>query len=242
MVSQNYRFNRPARTVQRLVAEEVLGALIACRVNCQRDTRSRWSPDNFRYRMRHPYLRDMAIHHFDLLRAVTGQNVRRLYGRSWRVPDSPYRHDPAVVAAMELEGGASVVYEGNWASHAPETSWNGDWELVGEGGRILWNGDKRDRSSGQVILEIWGQAPRLVQQPQLSGLERTATLQALRAAVENGEQPETEAADNINSLATVMGCICSIESGTVVDIARLLDSAEIGPGGLKSSVDGCAGA
>jgi predicted dehydrogenase len=82
MVSQNYRFNRLARTVQHLVAEGVLGALITCRVNCQRDTRSRWSPDNFRYRMRHPYLRDMAIHHFDLLRALSGQNVRWIYGRS----------------------------------------------------------------------------------------------------------------------------------------------------------------
>jgi predicted dehydrogenase len=223
MVSQNYRFTRPARAVRSLVTEGVLGALIACKVACRRDTRSRWPPDNFRYRIRHPYLQDMAIHHFDLLRAVTGQNVRRIYGRSWRVPDSPYRHDPAVVAAMELEGGASAVYEGNWATHAPETSWTGDWELVGEAGRIIWKGDKRDRNSGQVILEIWGQSPRLVQQPQLFGLERTATLQALRAAVENGKPPETEAADNIHSLAAVMGCIRSVESGTVVDIGHLLD-------------------
>jgi predicted dehydrogenase len=129
-----------------------------------------------------------------------------------------------VVAMMQLEGGATVVYEGNWASHAPETSLTGDWELVGEAGRILWNGDKRDRNSGQVILKMWGQPSRLVHQLQVCSFEHTATLQALRAAVENGEQPETEAADNINSLATVIGCIRSIESGIVIDIEHLLNT------------------
>jgi predicted dehydrogenase len=224
-VSQNYRFTRPARTVRQQVMDGVLGELISVRVTCQRDTRELFPPGNFRYLMRHPYVHDMAIHHFDLLRALTGQNVTRIYSRSWPIPDSPYQHDPAMAAIMVLEGGAAVTYEGNWASHTPETSWNGEWELVGKEGRLTWSGDVEDRNVGEVTFELWGESPRSVEQPQLSVVERAATLEQLREAVEGGEPPETNAADNMNSLAIVLGCIESIEGGGVVNITDLSASS-----------------
>ena len=40
MASQNYRYRRPARTVQRLIADGVLGTLINIRLSCQRETRT----------------------------------------------------------------------------------------------------------------------------------------------------------------------------------------------------------
>ena len=51
----------------------------------------------------------MSIHHADLLRAITGQEVASIYARGWRVPDSPYQYDPAVAATMTLSGGATVL-------------------------------------------------------------------------------------------------------------------------------------
>lgn len=216
-VSQNYRFTRPARAARQLVLDGVLGDLISVKVACRRDTRELFPTDDFRYSMRHPYVQDMAIHHFDLLRALTGENVTRIYARSWSVPDSPYRHDPAVAALMTLEGGATGIYEGDWATHGPETSWNGEWELVGSEGRLLWSGDKEDRNVGDVTLEPWGKPPILVEQPQMPAIERAATLQQLRDAIEGGKQPETNAHDNVNSLAVVLGCVESIEGGTPVN-------------------------
>jgi predicted dehydrogenase len=115
-----------------------------------------------------------------------------------------------------------VIYEGDWATHEPVTSWNGDWEIVGEEGRILWSGSKEDRGTGKVLLERWGREPRLVGQLDLEFVEREATLQALRAAIEDGEPPETVAADNVKSLAAMLGCVSSIESGEPVDVAALL--------------------
>jgi len=115
-----------------------------------------------------------------------------------------------------------VVYEGDWATHRPETSWNGEWEIVGEAGRLLWSGSKEDRGSGEVVLERWGQQPRPVGQPDLEFVEREATLQALRAAIEGGAPPETAAADNVKSLAAMLGCVRSIEGGEPVDVAALL--------------------
>jgi predicted dehydrogenase len=222
MASQNYRYNAPFRTVQRLVMEGGLGELASIRISCRRDTRAQFAPDDFRYSMRHPYVLDMSIHHFDLIRAATERDVRGICARSWRVPDSEYVHHPAVAALLDLEGGVPVVYQGDWATHEPETSWNGDWEIVGEAGRLLWSGSKEDRGTGEVVFERWDGEPRLLEQRHLEFVERGATLQALRAAIEGGEPPETAADDNVKSLAAMLGCVRSIESGAPVDVAALL--------------------
>jgi predicted dehydrogenase len=222
MVSQNYRYNAPFRAVQRIVMEGELGELASIRISCRRDLGTLFPPDDFRYAMRHPYVLDMSIHHFDLIRAATGRDVRSVYARSWRVPDSPFVHDPAVAALLDVDGGVPVVYEGDWATRELETSWNGDWEIVGEGGRLLWSGNEEDRGTGEVVLEKWGEDPRTVEQPNLEFVEREATLQVLRGAIESGEPPETTAADNVRSLAVMLGCVRSIESGELVDVAGLL--------------------
>ena len=222
MVSQNYRYNAPFRAMQRLVMQGELGDLASIRISFRHDTRSLFAPEDFRYSMRHPYVLDMSIHHFDLLRAATGRDVRSVYARGWRVPDSPFVHQPAVAALLDLEGGVPVIYEGDWATHEPETSWNGDWEIIGEDGRLLWSGSLDDRGTGEVIFERWGRGSHPVEQHDLEFVEREATLQALRAAIEGGEPPETVGADNVKSLAAMLGCVKSIESGDPVDVAALL--------------------
>ena len=222
MVSQNYRYNAPFRAMQRLVMQGELGDLASIRISFRHDTRSLFAPEDFRYSMRHPYVLDMSIHHFDLLRAATGRDVRSVYARGWRVPDSPFVHQPAVAALLDLEGGVPVIYEGDWATHEPETSWNGDWEIIGEDGRLLWSGSLDDRGTGEVIFERWGRGSHPVEQHDLEFVEREATLQALRAAIEGGEPPETVGADNVKSLAAMLGCVKSIESGDPVDVSALL--------------------
>jgi predicted dehydrogenase len=164
----------------------------------------------------------MSIHHFDLLRAATGRDVRGVFARGWRAPDSPYIHHPAVAAILDLEDGVPVMYEGDWATRGPEAPWHGEWEIVGETGRLLWSGDTEDRGKGEVLLERWGEEPRPVEQEDLHFVEREATLQALRAAVESGRHPETAAVDNVKSLAVMLGCVRSIESSERVDVAALL--------------------
>lgn len=226
IVSQNYRYNAPFRALQRVIAEGHLGDLASISVRCRRDTRMSFAQEDFRYSMRHPYVLDMSIHHFDLIRAATGRDVRNVFARSWRVPDSLFVHHPAVVAVLDLDGGLPAFYEGDWATHEHETSWNGEWEIVGERGRLLWRGDTEDRGIGEVLLEKWGEKPSPVEQENLEFVERMATLQALREAIEGGGRPETAAADNVKSLAVMLGCVKSIENGDRVDVAALLAAGD----------------
>ena len=225
MVSQNYRFNAPFRAVQGLVRNGVLGELASIKVGCRRDTRALFPPDDFRYSMRHPYALDMAVHHLDLLRAMTGREVRRIHGRSWRAPDSPFRHHPTLAALIDLDDGTPVLYEGTWAHRGPETSWNGEWEVVGEAGLLTWSGAREDRNVGEVLLQPWGEVPRPVEQPQLALTERAAVLHAMITAIESGEEPETTASDNLGTLAAMLGLVESIESGAPVELGEFSETA-----------------
>lgn len=220
LVSQNYRYRAPAQTVRRLVAEGVIGRLVAVEAACRRDTRDVFPAGDFRFAMEHPYLLDMAIHHLDLLRAVTGDDVVELVARSWRVPDSPYEHDPAMAALLRLGCGAVVHYQGDWATRAAETSWNADWTLIGEHGRITWTGPPDDLLAGEVLLTGEEGPARLVDQVPLEHVDRHGTLQALRRAVEERAEVDIRARDNLNSLAMVMGCVESIKTGRLVELGR----------------------
>ena len=221
MVSQNYRYRKAARAAQAFVASGDLGELLSIRIDFRRDTRTLFGEGNFRYTMEHPTVLDMAIHHVDLIRAVTGRDITRVDGRSWRVPDSPYVHDPAVAAIFDLEGGVPALYHGDWATHEAETSWNGDWELTGERGRLIWTSDVGNPMVGTATFHPWEGDPAELPQEEIAE-DRTGSLQAFVHAVRTGEPPETVAHDNIRSLAAVNGWVMSIERHEPVDITSLL--------------------
>src|SRR4030095_6451767 len=88
LVAQNYRFRRQSRALQRLVAEGTLGQLLGVRISCRRNTFNSFiSRGDWRARMAHPYLIDMAIHHVDMLRMITGNEFAEVDARGWHVPD-----------------------------------------------------------------------------------------------------------------------------------------------------------
>ncbi|HYH11458.1 MAG TPA: Gfo/Idh/MocA family oxidoreductase [Thermomicrobiales bacterium] len=223
VVSQNYRYRNPARTIQELIASGRLGELLSIDVAFRRDTRTIWPPDNFRYQMRHPTVLDMSIHHLDLLRAITGRNIARIDARSWPVPDSPYQHDPTVSALIDLEGGVPVTYHGDWATHGTDTSWNGDWVLTGSRGRIEWTSDVDNPLVGRALLTPWDGEPMELEQRALGAVDRVGSLLAFRRAVLTGEPAETRAEDNIWSLAAVNACVESIERKEPVQISALIE-------------------
>ena len=162
--------------------------------------------------MAHPYLLDMAIHHVDLLRMITGQEVTQLDAVAWKVPDSPFRMEPNVRALLFLDDGTPVAYEGDFAARGGETSWNGEWELVGARARATWGGGVNSPLRGSVVIERYGSPPERVALPRLPALDRVGVLQEMRRAVADGTAPECSAADNIKSLAVILGLASSVET------------------------------
>ena len=92
MVAQNYRFRRQPRALRELVAKRALGRLLGIRISCRRDLRDAWiSRRDWRGRMPHPYLLDMAIHHVDMLRMITGREVVEVDARELGRARQPLR-------------------------------------------------------------------------------------------------------------------------------------------------------
>jgi predicted dehydrogenase len=223
MVAQNYRFRRQSRALQQLVAGRSLGRLLGVRVPCRRDLRSAWiSRRDWRGRMAHPYLLDMAIHHVDLLRALIGREVVEVDARAWRVPDAPFRHEPTVEALLMLEGDVPVAYEGTWATPGRETSWNGNWELIGTRGRATWLGGVANALRGTVRTQAYGELPAKAQLPTLPAVDRLGVLHELRTAVAARRAPECSAADNVRSLAALLALARSVDERRSVAVAELL--------------------
>lgn len=214
MVSQNYRFTPMARAMRQTVLSGQIGELIAVRIAFRRNTRTQFPEGDFRYQMKHPLVLDMAIHHFDLLRAITGLEPVAVDARGWHVPDAPYEHDPACAALITLSSGIPVIYDGDWAAHEPDTSWNGDWEMLGSAARLTW----RDEA---ITLERWNERAiePVRQTAPVDG--RTGVLNTFAHAIATGEQPETDVRDNLRSLALTLGCVTSIETASPVALDTL---------------------
>ena len=223
MVAQNYRFRRQPRELGRLVREGALGELRGIRIEFRRDMRARWiSPRDWRGKMPHPLLLDMAVHHVDLVRSITGREIVEVDARGWVVGDSPFRHNPTVDALLTLDDGTPVAYHGTWAEAlGRETSWNGDWELVGAKARATWTGAPNDALRGTVALERYGRARERLRPAPLPALDRLGVLHEARHAIESGVEPECSAADNLRTLAAILALAESTERQEPVRVDRL---------------------
>ncbi len=223
LAAQNYRFRRQPRALTGLVRSGALGDLRGIRVTFRRDLRQAWvSARDWRGRMPHPLLLDMAIHHVDLLRAITGREVAEVDARGWAAPDGPFRHDPTVAALLELEGGIDVSYDGSWASPYAETSWNGDWELLGSQARVTWTGGVEDALAGVVRLERFGERARRAPLPRLPVTDRLGVLAELRRAIRTGDEPEVSVRDNLRTLAAVLALARSCDERRPVRIEEIV--------------------
>ncbi len=216
MVAQNYRYFNAFATVRDLIARGEVGAVSAVNIAFHKDARTMFGYGDFRYSMEHVLLVDMSIHHFDMIRAALGDNAKRVYAQTWHVPDGNFQYDPAASVLLTMESGATVTYTGNWATYSPETSWNGDWEIVGERGRISWTGG--DWNQADITIQHWGEEARPVELVQLERGGQEGLLHEFVTALANGTQPDTAAASNIDSLAIVFAAVESAETGRAVEL------------------------
>lgn len=222
VVSQNYRYRPPMQAVRKLLQDGVIGDLLHIQANCQEDMRLFYEATNFRYLMPHPHIIDMTIHHWDLLRFLTGRQVDTVYATSWNIPDSPYQTDASCAIVLKLDDGTPVLYEGSSATHRDRTSWSSWWEFEGANGRIWTDGGVGNPDIDVVHLHIYGQDPVIVDNITVAESDRNGSLLAFMSAIQGGELPAHTGRDNLNSLATVMACVESVEQNRVVSVGELL--------------------
>ena len=121
--------------------------------------------------------------------------------------------------------GAAIVfdYRGSWCADGFRTSWESSWRVVGTKGALTWDGFEALRAE-RLARGRDGLFDRVepIEVPPLDPRDRigghAGVIQDFIAAISNGTTPETNGADNIKSLAMVLGAIESAETGQRVPI------------------------
>lgn len=222
MISQNYRYSRPARRIRELILGGEIGDVLSVRNAYRRNFRLHLAPGDFRWKMPDPLLFDMSIHHFDLLRAMTGQEPVRVDARTWVVGDIEFEQPASAVAIMTLANGGAYAYDGDWATHEEPLPWPGTWNIVGTKGQIQWDGEGRDGEAFSLTVRSW-QGTTTTTEYRANGIDsRLGSLAEFRNAIANGTEPETSARDNLDSLATVLTSVASSQRKEPVEVAEIL--------------------
>lgn len=212
MISQNYRYYPASQAVREIIRKRELGPVGNVYIDFRRsDFRNRADDDPgaiLHHRLWQPLLVDMSIHHFDLIRAVLGQEATAISCHTWNPSWSKYADPPTGDATVILEDGAVVSYRGSWVSTGPQTNWAGEWRIECAQGEITWS--SRGAIPDYVTIRLLGQEQaESITLPEVPLVDRKGSLHAFVEAVNAGRQPECNGSDNFNTLALTLASVAS---------------------------------
>jgi predicted dehydrogenase len=222
MVSQSRRWDKLNDTVRLTVNSGELGELNT--INCDFYLAPRFG--GFRDEMASPLILDMSIHHFDLIRFMSGKDAVSVYAQEYNPKGSWYKGDVAASCIFEMNDGVMFNYRGSWCADGCWTSWHGDWRYIGEKGTMIYTVDKMPY--GQVRSAPYGSEEGKPHHQPLKDLPVTVSpmpfsgfhggLREMLAFLNEGVKPQSECHDNIKSLAMVFAAIESAKKGRRVEI------------------------
>ncbi|MGB7158680.1 MAG: Gfo/Idh/MocA family oxidoreductase [Tepidisphaeraceae bacterium] len=217
VVAQNYRFTPHNQTLKRVVAEKTVGDFGHGHLDFYIPADFTGS---FREAMEFPLLVDMAIHHIDLIRCITGRNVQRVTAQSFRPAWSWYQHDPGLKMLLELDGGLPFSYSGDWSARGQTTGWSGTWRMQCAEGSIHLEGDRVSVARSQR----WGKDASNVHvaNDDLALAGQARLLHDFANAIHTGKPAETSGEDNLWSFATVIAGVISAKEKRTVDVRELI--------------------
>jgi predicted dehydrogenase len=216
MVDQNYRYMRDLQALQRAVRDEIAGppTFVALSFACD------WAARTYQSGMADTMLFEMAIHHFDALRFVLQREPRGVIGQTWRPPWTRYPGDTWVSCSFTFDDEIHAAYYGSLEAPGRRDPWQGVWRVECEQGALHLGdlgsgyGLYRTRSLDTVeLLEAFGEPPD-------PGSAISGTLAECAAALRAGRRPQSDARDNLRSLAMAFAVSRSSAEGRLVDLAR----------------------
>lgn len=219
MVSQSRRWDPKTELVSRIVTAGKLGTLGL--FNCDFYIGAHFT--GFRNEMPSVLLLDMAIHHLDLARYMSGTDPVAVYAQEFNPPGSWTKGDAAASCIFEMTNGVIFTYRGSWVAEGCQTSWNGDWHFVGDRGSLVYEHDQTPQ--GELATGAVNFVRRLKPLPipaeRLKHLGPHGALSELLKYLRGGKVPQTEGHDNIKSLAMVFAAIQSSKQKKRVPVRAL---------------------
>jgi predicted dehydrogenase len=218
MVSQSRRWDPRHEAVRRALSAGAIGDITT--INCDFYLGAHFG--GFRDEMDSPLLLDMAIHHFDMARMMAGADPVAVYAEEFNPKGSWYRGDVAASCVFDMTDGIVFTYRGSWCAEGLQTSWNGDWRIIGSQGTLLYEHDEDPKA--QVVAGDAGfhrpleDVPVPVPELEATGIGMHGALREMLRFLRTGERPQTECHDNIKSFAMCFAAIESSRTGARVPV------------------------
>jgi predicted dehydrogenase len=206
MVAENYRFYKAERTLCHLLETGVAGKLhwATCvdRRHQPSETQGPWVRA-----MDHPFLVEIAVHHFDSFRYLFQRQPLAVSALSYNLPRGGYEREVGATAIIEMDGGLPIQYGGTMAGARFEFAL---W-VEGERGdlwtdrqRVWWRarGARFFRPCRSVAVARGDDLP-------YPNAGTVSLLNQFRDLVQQDRTPETSGADNLWTLAMVEASVRS---------------------------------
>lgn len=221
MVAQGYRFLDAAHKIRSLLAERAIGDLRAIRVQFRQCVPAIFAdqPDHPLYALNHSILIDMAVHHFDLVRYMTQQEIAKVSAAEYDTPENIFRHPSNALCRLVLRNDVPVFWDGDWCVYEDLTCWEGDWEFIGSDARLFWRGDHSGANSlSSLSIQKPNEEPVRMDFTETVTDRRVPVLNQFLDSVAAGVQPEPSIPDNLRTLSVVFACVDSIERQTEITL------------------------
>lgn len=217
VVAENYRYWPSERTIRQWVSDgrigEVGNVTLVDRRHMPSHTEGPWLA-----RIEYPQLGEIAIHHFDSLRAMLLREATSISAHVWNPPNSDYRHGACTAATIQM-GDARVAYMGTLTS--PRFSFS--LRLEGTDGE-LWTNRKYVfwRPKGKRFFSyVKNVAVPPGDEKKYPKGGTIALLNSLRDAIVNKQAAETSGEDNLGTLVMVEAARRSDAEKREVDLTEI---------------------
>jgi predicted dehydrogenase len=203
MIAENYRRFPFIRKMKQLLDHGAIGDISSVDVRFYRF-----------HRVERKYtvsvLDDIGVHHFDLLRYLTGREGKSVLARLYN-PIGGWEEEGAVLQAnaiIEMEGGIAAAYTASIAARGKETPWSGDWRIEGTEGAM-------ELVDKQIYVTRDGETRHI---DDLSDVDETDTLAEFLSSLREGREPESSGSDYIKTQALVHYAKLASAQGSMMDV------------------------
>ena len=209
MINQNYRWNPAVQALKKFILANNIGKIHSIAINYAQNFNFK---DTFRYKIDHPLLVDMSVHHFDLVRSITNAKFLSVCCREFNAPMSKFKNGSSTIATFEMDNGVVFNYTGSWSDIGFDTSFMGTWRISGEKGTIVWDGYSNPKVQLKRNNKVIGKEIKLSQKQTISdekifAYELNNSLSRFIASIKTEIIPETWCGDNIYTLKMVLSAI-----------------------------------
>ena len=202
-IMQNYRYERNKQEVVKIREEERLGKLqhVFGRNACDYREYLSWGRA-WRHDMDFGLLFEGSVHHFDMLRFLSGGDCETLMGFGWNPDWSSFKHYSSGYYLMRMNNGVHACYEGNSSAAGITNCWHREhYRLEFEGGTVeIAEGD-------DITIHRVGQEQEVYTAPDILRHGENHFFNEFLNWIDGGTPSATRIIDNIKSFALVIAAM-----------------------------------